>query len=161
MNFIFQGIQIVDMPYALATSNVSLSALFPCNAYTTPSIEMRNKHHTAQVLAEKLGSIGDRNSSAELEHCLIGENRVADINGAGCHELTKEVIVAFARAKDNSTGEEEEDDIPSPTISHAQAWSALETVLAYVEKLWDISVSMSVMLNSLLQGGLDLKPTKL
>ena len=60
------------------------------------------------------------------------------------------MIVAFARAKDNSTGEEEEDHIPSAAMSHAQAWSALETVLAYVEKLWDISVSMSVMLNSLL-----------
>ena len=75
---------------------------------------MRDKCDTAQVLPEKSGSIGDRNSSGELEHCLCGENRAADSNNAGHHELTKEVIVAFARAKDNSTGNEEEDDIPSP-----------------------------------------------
>ena len=96
LNFNFQGIQIVDMPYALATRNVSLSALFPCNAYTTPSIEMRDKRDTVQVLAEKLGCLGDRNSSEELEHRLCGENRVADSNDAGYHELTKEVTVAFA-----------------------------------------------------------------
>ena len=37
LNSNFQGIQIIDMPYALATSDASISALFPCNAYTTPS----------------------------------------------------------------------------------------------------------------------------
>ena len=74
----------------------------------------RDKCDTAQVFPEKLGSIGYQNSSGEFEHPLCGENRVADSNNAGHHELTEEVIVAFARAKDNSTGEEEEDDIPSP-----------------------------------------------
>ena len=75
----------------------------------------------------------------------------ADSNDVGYHGLTSEEegIAAFSRAKDNG-GDDKEDDISPPAISHALICSALETVLAYVEQHSDIPMSTSVVLNSVL-----------
>ena len=71
-------------------------------------------------------------------------------------------IVNLPKMKDNDV----EDDEPPPTVTHAQACAALETVLKYLEQQPDIPMNTTIVVNSLLittarKRNASLKQTKL
>ena len=60
----------------------------------------------------------------------------ADKDDCGYREFSEEEIVSIAREEVAENSEEENDDheITSPTVSHASACQALQTVLTYLEQ---------------------------
>ena len=70
-------------------------------------------------------------------------------NDKGYHEYTNEEIVANVTKRIEEI-DEEDDDVITLDVTHAQACEALETVLAYLEQQPDIPFGTNVIVNSLL-----------
>ena len=70
-------------------------------------------------------------------------------NDKGYHGYTDEEIVANVTKRIEEI-EEEDDDVITQDVTHAQAWEALETVLPYLEQQPDIPFGTNVIVNSLL-----------
>ena len=72
-----------------------------------------------------------------------------DNNDKGYHEYTDEEIVANVTKRIEEI-DEEDDDVITQDVTHAQACEALETVLAYLEQQPDIPFGTNVIVNVLL-----------
>ena len=70
-------------------------------------------------------------------------------NDKGYHEYTDEEIVANVTKRIEEI-DEEDDDVITQDVTHAQACEALETVLAYLEQQPDKPFGTNVIVNSLL-----------
>ena len=86
----------------------------------------------------------------DIQHAEKMDWLLAEDSDAGYHDLTDEEIVTLVLEENKDDGDNDEKEKRSPAVSHAQAFSALETVLAYVQEQQGIPVSTTVMLNSLL-----------
>ena len=74
-----------------------------------------------------------------------------DSNDPGYHEYTDEELVIHGNAsEEKEENEEDNDELFTQNVSHAQACQALETVLAYVEQQPEVPMSTTILLNSLL-----------
>ena len=70
-------------------------------------------------------------------------------NDPGYHEYTDEELVMHVTGR-SEENDEEDDDIVTQTVSHAQACQALETVLAYLKQQPEVPMSTTVLVNALL-----------
>ena len=74
-----------------------------------------------------------------------------DKNDPGYHEYTdKELVTHVSEESEEINEEDDGDNVVTQTVSHSQACQALETVLVYLEQQPEISMSTTVLLNSLL-----------
>ena len=76
----------------------------------------------------------------------------ADESDPGYHEYTEEEIVSIAREENESEQDDDENDIETtlPTVSHAMACKAIQTVLTYLEQQPSTPMGTVVTLNGLL-----------
>ena len=76
----------------------------------------------------------------------------ADEGDPGYREFSEEEIVSIARDENTENTEEEgdEEEITPPTVSHAKACEALQTVLMYLEQQPTAPMGTTVILNGLL-----------
>ena len=91
----------------------------------------------------------------------------ADAGDSCYRELTEDEIISCVNEVDVAVEDNDvEDDEPPPTVTHAQACAALETVLKYLEQQPDIPMNTTIVVNSLLittarKRNASLKQTKL
>ena len=78
--------------------------------------------------------------SAERVDWLTSDNNVP-----GYHDYSEEEIVALLREEGENNFNEDEDEETAPTVSHAQACQAFETVLVYLEQQPHVPMNATVL----------------
>ena len=98
---------------------------------------------------------GILDASSTLTRIISSEERTdwlpADEGDPSYREYTEEEIASIVREENEANDDEEDDDdIVLPTVSHATACQAIETILTYLEQQPFIPIGTVVTLNGLL-----------
>ena len=80
----------------------------------------------------------------EISDWLTVEN-----SDPGYREFTDDELVVHVTGQSDENEDDDEEDVVTHTVSHAQACQALETVLTYLEQQPDTSISTTVLISGL------------